>query len=81
MLRDTLKQKIDQLNEDQLQRIAEFIAVVKRQTQSNQFTSVPLWKSATPTERAQDFRTWVEQLPKTNLSLPDEACDRASIYE
>lgn len=81
MLRDTLKQKIDQLNEDQLQRIAEFITVVKRQTPSDESTHVPFWQSATPTERAQDFRTWVEQLPKTDLSLPDEACDRASIYE
>lgn len=33
MLRETLKQEIDQLSESQLKRIAEFLAVVKAQAQ------------------------------------------------
>ncbi|MCG6138417.1 MAG: hypothetical protein MET45_27975 [Nostoc sp. LLA-1] len=80
MLRDTLKQEIDKLNESQLKIIADFIASVKLQTQLVP-TSLPFWQSATPAERAQDFRGWVEQLPKTSISLPDEAFDRGSIYE
>ncbi|BFM38215.1 unknown protein [Synechocystis sp. LKSZ1] len=80
MLRDTLKQEIDKLSEVQLARIAELITLVKLQTQDVP-ASVPFWQHATPKERAQSFRAWVEQLPKTGLSLPDEAFDRASIYE
>jgi hypothetical protein len=80
MLRDVIRQEIDKLSESQLKRIAEFIALVKLQPQAMS-AKVPFWKSATPTERAQDFRVWVEQLPKTGLSLPDEAFDRSSIYE
>ena len=33
MLRETLKQEIEQLSESQLKRIAEFLAVVKAQVQ------------------------------------------------
>ncbi len=80
MLRDVLKQEIDRLNEGQLKRIAEFITLVKYQTQQVTI-DVPFWKNATPTERVQDFKVWVEQLPKTGLSLPEEAFDRGSIYE
>jgi len=80
MLRDVLKQEIDKLNDNQLERIAEFIDLVKFQTQ-NLAQSVPFWQRATSTERAQDFLAWVEQLPKTGVSLPDEAFDRGSIYE
>ncbi|MBE9115420.1 hypothetical protein IQ249_05850 [Lusitaniella coriacea LEGE 07157] len=80
MLRDVLKQEIDRLNDNQLQRIAEFLYLVKSQTQYLAQT-VPFWQKATPTERAQDFLAWVEQLPKTGVSLPDEAFDRGSIYE
>ncbi|MBE9041789.1 hypothetical protein IQ235_13465 [Oscillatoriales cyanobacterium LEGE 11467] len=80
MLRDALKQEIDRLSESQLKRIAEFITLVKHQTQQVAI-DVPFWKSATPAERSQDFRAWVERLPKTGSSLSDEAFDRGSIYE
>ena len=80
MLRDTLKQEIDRLSEDQLRQLAELIALVKHQTQDIS-KSMPFWQRATPAERAQNFRAWAQQLPKTGLSLPDVACDRASIYE
>jgi hypothetical protein len=43
--------------------------------------TVLFWQRATPTERAEDFRLWVDQLPKTNTTLADEAFDRGSIYE
>lgn len=80
MLRDALRQEIDKLNESQLLRIAELIDLVKLKDQQIS-TSVPFWQSATPTERTQDFRDWIRQLPKTGLSLPDPAFDRDSIYE
>jgi hypothetical protein len=80
MLRETLKQEIDKLSESQLRKIADFVTSIKAQAQ--QLTKiVPFWQRATPTERAQDFREWVTQLPKTGLSLTDEAFDRDSIYE
>lgn len=80
MLRDTLKQEIDKLSESQLRKIADFVTSIKAQAQQLAKT-VPFWQRATPKERAQDFRDWVAQLPKTSLSLTDEAFDRGSIYE
>ncbi len=80
MLRETLKQEIDKLDDSQLQKIADLINLVKAQAQ--QLTqSVPYWQYATPAERAEDFRTWVAQLPRTNVNLADEAFDRRNIYE
>ena len=80
MLRDALKLEIDQLSEDQLKKLADFIALMKAQTQ--QFTKTdPFWQRATPIERSQDFRAWVCQLPQTSPSLPDNAFDRNSIYD
>jgi len=61
MLRDVLKQEIDKLNDNQLERIAEFIDLVKFQTQ-NLAQSVPFWQRATSTERAQDFLAWQHAL-------------------
>lgn len=80
MLRETLKQEIDNLSESQLQRIAAFINLVKIQAQPPQEIK-PFWQRATPVERAEEFRSWVSQLPDTALSLPDEAFDRENIYE
>lgn len=80
ILRETLKQEIDQLDADQLGEIAEFVASMKDQTQPTA-KAAPFWQKATPIERAVDFRTWVAQLPKTGLSLPDDAFDRGSLYE
>ena len=80
MLRETLKQEIDQLNDNQLRQIADFIHSVK--TQAQWLTkAIPFWQRATSVERAEDFRKWVTQLPKTNMSLSDEAFDRGNIYE
>lgn len=80
MLRETLKQEIDKLSDSQLRRIAEFIDSVK--TQAQQLTqSIPFWQHATSAERAKDFRIWVAQLPKTSITLSDEAFDRGNIYE
>ncbi|PSN13857.1 hypothetical protein C7293_14250 [filamentous cyanobacterium CCT1] len=80
MLRETLKQEIDQLSESQLRKIADLVVSLKTQ-------AVPpaegelFWQQATPMERAQNFRTWVSQLPKTHSSLPSEAFDRGNIYD
>ena len=80
MLRETLKQEIDNLSDSQLRIIADFVASIKTPAQQLK-KSVPFWQHATSEERAQDFRTWVAQLPKPNISLADEAFDRGSIYE
>lgn len=66
MLRETLKHGIDMLDESQLWRIAEFISFIKDHTVA--------------IERAQEFRAWIAGLPRTNVSLPDEAFDQGSIY-
>jgi hypothetical protein len=80
VLRETLKQEIDTLNENQLERIAEHIVSLKAQTR-NGIKATSFWESATPHERSQDFLEWVSGLNRTGLSLPDEAFDRAIIYE
>ncbi|AFY69125.1 hypothetical protein Pse7367_0825 [Thalassoporum mexicanum PCC 7367] len=73
MLRETLKHEIDQLSDSQLAKIADFINSIKTQ-------AIPIWQSATPIERAEDFRAWVAQLPETNIPLDDAAFDRSIIY-
>ena len=80
MLRETLKDEIDQLSESQLQKIADFINLVKAQAQQLA-KSIPFWQRSTPMERSEDFRRWVTQLPNTNATLADDAFDRGSIYE
>lgn len=80
MLRETLKQEIDQLNDSQLRKIADFVRLIK--TQNQKLTqSAPFWQHSTPTERADDFRLWVAQLPRENTTLTDDAFDRGNIYE
>ncbi len=80
MLRETLKQEIDNLDDAQLSKIADFVVSIKAQAQQLAKT-VPFWQRATPVERAENFRIWVDQLPKTGTTLADEAFDRGSIYE
>ena len=80
MLRETLKQEIDQLSDSQLRKIADFINSVKAQTQQ-MAKVIPFWQQATPVERAEDFRRWIAQLPNTSVTLADEAFDRGDIYE
>lgn len=80
MLRETLKQEIDTLGDNQLQRLATLITTMK--TQAKQLLkTAPLWQRATPVERSQDFREWAASLRKMGVSLPDDAFDRESIYE
>lgn len=76
MLRETLKKDIDKLSESQLQAISDCVNAVKAQAQP-----LAKWQHATPTERSEDFRQWVTQLPSTNVTLADDAFDRDSIYE
>lgn len=80
MLRETLKQELDRLSESQLKKIAELVNSFKSQTEPTTEGDL-FWQHATPLERAQNFRTWVSQLPQTCLSLPDEAFDRSTIYD
>ncbi|MEM7591922.1 MAG: hypothetical protein AAF383_10470 [Cyanobacteria bacterium P01_A01_bin.83] len=80
MLKDTLKQEIDNLNEEQLKQIADLIISLKVQDK-NRSNLKPFWQKATPEERSQDFREWVTQLPHSNISLSDKVFDRISIYD
>lgn len=80
MLRETLKLEIDRLSEEQLEKVADFIAAIKEPTRPPT-QALPFWQKATPEKRAWEFRAWVAQLPRTHKSLPDEACDRGSIYD
>ncbi len=88
MLKDTLKKEIDNLNDEQLKKIADFIILVKAQDKQKAEIK-PFWQRATPAERTafagatqtQDFREWVSQLSHTSPSLPDEAFARSSIYD
>lgn len=80
MLREKLKKELDKLNDEQLKKIADFIAFIE--SQSGQVTlSTPFWQRATPTERSREFRTWILQLPENGLSLPDAAFSRDTIYD
>ncbi|MBD1896868.1 hypothetical protein [Coleofasciculus sp. FACHB-129] len=80
MLREKLKQDLDKLNEEQLKKLADFIAFLEFQSRRVE-SSVPFWQRETPVERARELREWVSQLPKNSPSLPDEAFSRDSIYE
>lgn len=80
MLREKLKQELDKLNEEQLKKIADFIAFIEFQAKQVE-SSTLFWQRITPMERAKEFREWVSQLPKTNVSLSDQAFSRESIYE
>ncbi|PSB01704.1 hypothetical protein [Merismopedia glauca] len=79
MLRENLKQELDKLNDDQLRKIADFIALIELQSQK-----VPQLSSLSQTEtsiqRAKEFRQWVSQLPQDSISLADEAFSRDAIY-
>ena len=80
MLREKIKQELDKLNEEQLEKIADFIAFIEFQAKQVSDTA-PCWQKATPEARAKEFRQWVSQLPETGLSLSDQAFSRDSIYE
>lgn len=80
MLREALKQEIDTLNENQLSKIAKYISSIKIRPQQLK-NNKPFWQRATPAKRSQDFKGWVAGLPKTGVSLPNEAFNRDSIYE
>ena len=77
--RESVKQQIDTLSENQLAQIAEYISNLRNQA-IKKLKMQPFWQTATPEERSQDFLQWVNSLQKTDLSLSDEAFDRANIY-
>jgi mRNA-degrading endonuclease RelE of RelBE toxin-antitoxin system len=80
MLREDLKKELDKLSDEQLKKIAEFVAELEFQDRQSAL-SAPFWQRATSTERVKDLHKWISQLPKNSPSLPDEAFNRDSIYE
>jgi predicted metalloendopeptidase len=79
MLREELKQRLDKLDDEQLKKIADFIASIE--TQSKQAArSTPAEQKAISVEKAKEFRKWISHLPQGGLSLPDEAFSRDIIY-
>jgi hypothetical protein len=81
MLREKLKQQLDRLNEDQLKKIADFITLIESESDRVTSSFVPFWQTVTPAERAREFRDWISQPPRTNVSLSDEAFSRDMMYE
>ncbi|WP_414621539.1 hypothetical protein [Calothrix sp. CCY 0018] len=79
MLKEKLKKQIDNLNEEQLKKLAAFIS--STEFQSEQIESLTPSQDSTPAKRAAEFRGWVSQLPSSGVSLADEALSRDSIYE
>ena len=49
--------------------------------ESSPNSAIPFWQRATSAERAREFRNWSNQLPRTGVSLPNEAFNRDRIYE
>ena len=80
MLKDNLKKEIDNLNDEQLKKIADFVILLKAKDK-HKVAVKPLWQRTTPQKRSREFREWVSQLSRTSPSLPDEAFDRGSIYD
>ena len=80
MLREDLKKELDKLNDEQLKKVADFVAFIEFQSRQDA-SSVPFWQRATPAERSREFRSWISQLPNHGLSLPDEAFGRDTLYD
>lgn len=80
MLREDIKKELDKLNDEQLEKIADFIAFIESQSRQVA-SSVPFWQKATPSDRAREFREWVLHLPQGSPSLEDSAFSRDSIYD
>jgi hypothetical protein len=79
MLRETLKQEIDTLDDRQVAQIADLVTQLKTPAPPHQ-AALPFWQQASPADRAAHLRAWVAQLPQTGITLPDAAFDRATIY-
>jgi hypothetical protein len=80
MLRETLKQEIDALDDRQVAQIADLVTQLKTQA-TPQMAALPFWQQASPADRAAHLRAWVAQLPQTGMTLPDAAFDRETIYD
>jgi hypothetical protein len=78
MLREDLKKELDKLDDEQLKKIADFMAFIEFQSKQV-VSSVPFWQRTTPSDRAREFREWVLQLPQGSPSLGDEAFSRDNI--
>jgi len=76
-LKESLKQGLDRLNEDQLQQVANFIAFVEFTTKRD---NTPLSQTTTPEQRATKWRESVAQPGTISPNLPDSALCRDSIY-
>lgn len=77
MLKEQLKQDLDRLNEVQLQHVMALVRSLQKQGTPQ---PVRFWQQATLTERIARLEDWPKHLPQAPV-LPDEACDRGSIYE
>ncbi len=74
---EELKQRLEKLDEAQLQLVAKFVSALEEDTDQS-------WNrhaEKSPQEKAEAFLAWVSNLPKVGYSLPDEAFDRATIYD
>ena len=76
MFSETLKKKLDSLTPDQLAQVATFITGLESHSNAEMQT-----QAIPKSQRAQSFLEWVTSLPKSEISLPDEAFSRDRIYE
>jgi len=74
-------QRLDQLMGVYRYNMVRKAEAFKVATERGLLAPLNTYQSATPKERAQDFREWVARLPKTGSSLSGDAFDRDSIYE
>jgi hypothetical protein len=80
MLRETLKQEIDALDDRQVAQIAYLVTQLKIQPAPSTET-MSSEQQTSPSERVAYFQAWISQLPQTGITLPDAAFDRDTIYE
>ncbi|MBE9040259.1 hypothetical protein IQ235_05560 [Oscillatoriales cyanobacterium LEGE 11467] len=77
-LKESLKQELDKLNEEQLKQVANFIAFVEFATTR---VNIPFWQTATPAQRAARWCESVAPRGTASPNLPDAALRRDSIYD
>ena len=81
LLLDKLKQDLNELDEQQLQKVDQFLSSIVLESQ--RYNESPEFRTQVSGEDcARSFQEWVDRFGATGgVSLPDKAFDRGSIYE
>ena len=81
LLNDPNMNVSETVSPNSLPSVSQSEEISKSEESPMQKNKIPFWERGTPSERADELLEWVAKLPETNLSLPDEAFDRSSIYK